>query len=53
MSVGGTATILSTGSARPLKGTVFAVPPVKDQFCEEIAEETAEESSLLEDIFFL
>ncbi|XP_061195006.1 protein hinderin-like isoform X1 [Saccostrea echinata] len=51
--VGGTAKILSTGGMRLPKNAPFGAPPVKDQFCEELAEETAEESSLLEDIFFL
>ena len=56
ITVGGTAKIRSSGGgggARPPSGNVFAVPQAKNQFCEELAEETAEESSLLEDIFFL
>nr|XP_022306436.1 uncharacterized protein LOC111112874 isoform X2 [Crassostrea virginica] len=56
ITVGGTAKILSSGGGggvRPPTGNVFAVPQAKNQFCEELAEETAEESSLLEDIFFL
>ena len=54
--VRGRSKILSSGGGggvRPPTGNVFAVPQAKNQFCEELAEETAEESSLLEDIFFL
>lgn len=52
-TVGGTAKILSSAGRSCPTGNVFGIPPHKDQFSEELAEETAEESSLLEDIFFL
>uniref|UniRef100_K1RVH2 Uncharacterized protein n=1 Tax=Magallana gigas TaxID=29159 RepID=K1RVH2_MAGGI len=52
-TVGGTAKILSSAGRGCPTGNVFGIPPHKDQFSEELAEETAEESSLLEDIFFL
>lgn len=51
--MGGTAKILSSAGRGCPTGNVFGIPPHKDQFSEELAEETAEESSLLEDIFFL
>lgn len=52
-TVGGIAKILSSAGRGCPTGNVFGISPHKDQFSEELAEETAEESSLLEDIFFL